>query len=244
MWLSLCSLGSALCCILRLSGPLKQQYAQVGWTPADTTAALLHPTHPCSASPSGTRAGSGPATEFWPIQGAVSGQHDSLGGNSSIHRPRILLSLSNHRSMATSLGMLSVLLLLATQACFLVVTNIAVLHVLRWWVMHGASQTCSGSGQNSHNKRRVWEFDVQTKHGSREGGTLPQVRAVFAVELNESDEAKQLFWMLNVVQPFASFITGISDDSHSTHFLVCLRCWRLGVRVRVGRGTRVWLDHQ
>lgn len=26
---SLCSLGPALCCVLRLSGPLKQQYAQV-----------------------------------------------------------------------------------------------------------------------------------------------------------------------------------------------------------------------
>lgn len=31
-----CSLGPDVCCILRLSGPLKQQYAQVRPTPADT----------------------------------------------------------------------------------------------------------------------------------------------------------------------------------------------------------------
>lgn len=44
-WLSnspvtVCRLGPAQCCVLRLSGPLKQQYAQVGSTPADPTVTM------------------------------------------------------------------------------------------------------------------------------------------------------------------------------------------------------------
>lgn len=138
-------------------------------------ATLLRLTHPGSASSAGTRIGLGPAAECWSIQGAVPGQHDSVGGNSSKHRSWILLSLGNQRSMATSLGTTPVLLILATQACRLVITNLGA--PLRWLVTRGASQTCSGSAQSSQTRRRVSESNVQTKHACREGGASLQVRA-------------------------------------------------------------------
>lgn len=108
--LLLCSLGAEVCCVLRLSGPLKQQYAQVRAPPPRPPAGLpWRPTDPLSPAGSvvpstGARSGPGAAPGPRALQGAAPGRHDPLGGESAAPGPWVLLSPGNQRGGATAVG--------------------------------------------------------------------------------------------------------------------------------------------
>lgn len=97
-----CRLGAEVCCVLRLSGPLKQQYAQVRAPPPHVLSLL--PWRPTDSAPTGKRSGLGGAAGPWALQGAAPGRHDPMGGEPAAPGPRVLLPPGHQRGNSTAVG--------------------------------------------------------------------------------------------------------------------------------------------